>query len=59
MDSLDASKELYMDHFYLEAMCPLVSRFNDCLTVDVGLLKSECERASIVMKAGKSIDMNL
>ena len=56
MDSLDASKELYLDH---QAMCPLVSRFDDCLTVDVGLLKSECERASIVTKAGKSIDMNL
>ena len=46
MDSLDASKELYLDH---QAMCPLVSRFD----------KSECERASIVIKAGKSIDMNL
>jgi len=56
MDSLDVSKELYLDH---QAMCLLVSRFDDCLTVDVGLLKSECERASIVIKAGKSIDMNL
>ena len=42
MDALDASKERYLDH---QTMCPLVSRFEDCLTVDVGLLKSECERA--------------
>ncbi len=40
-------------------MCPLLSRFDDCLTVDGGLLKSECKRASIVIKAGKGIDMNL
>eukprot|EP00112_Aurelia_sp_Birch-Aquarium-sp1_P010386 Seg222.4 transcript_id=Seg222.4/GoldUCD/mRNA.D3Y31 product="hypothetical protein" protein_id=Seg222.4/GoldUCD/D3Y31 len=56
MDALDASKELYLNH---QTMCPLVSRFDDCLTVDVGLLKSECEWASIVIKAGKGIDMNL
>ena len=56
MDSLDASKELYLDY---QAMCPLVSRFDDCLTIDVGLVKSECERAPIVIKARKSMDMNL
>ena len=56
MDALDASKEPYLDH---QTECPLVSRFDDCLAVDVGLLKSECERASIVIKAGKGIDLNL
>ena len=56
MDSLDASKEHYLDH---QAMCPLVSQLDDCQTADVGLLKSECEQESIVIKAGESIDMNL
>ena len=56
IDALDASKESFLNH---QIMCPLVSRFQECLTVDVGLLKSECERASIVIKAGKGIYMNL
>ena len=56
IDALDASKESFLNH---QIMCPLDSRFQECPTVDVGLLKSECERALIVIKAGKGIDMNL
>lgn len=56
MDALDASKKPYLGH---QAECPLVARFEDCLAVDVALLKSECEQASIVIKAGKGIDLNL
>ena len=56
LDALDASKEAYLNH---QIMSPLVSRFKDCLTIDIGLLKSECERAAIVVKAGSCMNMNL
>jgi hypothetical protein len=56
MDALDASNQRYLDY---STLSPLVDRFGNCLKIDSGLLKTECERAKIITRAGKYIDSKL
>ena len=54
--ALDASKSTYLDYATLSN---LVAKFGDCLHIGSTLLKTECERAKILIAAGKNIDPEL
>ena len=56
LEALDASKSTYLDYATLSS---LVAKFGDCLHIDSTLLKTECERAKILIAAGKNIDPEL
>ena len=56
LEALDASKSTYLDYATLSS---LVAKFGDCLYIDSTLLKTECERAKILIAAGKNIDPEL
>ena len=56
LEALDASKGTYLDY---NTISTLVGKFGDCLKIDSALLKTECERAKILIAAGKHIDSKL
>ena len=56
LEALDASKSVYLDYATLSR---LVAKFGDSLHIDSALLKTECERAKILIAAGKNIDPEL
>ncbi len=56
LEALDASKSVYLDYATLYR---LVAKFGDNLHIDSALLKTECERAKILIAAGKNIDPEL
>ena len=54
--ALNASKTTYLDY---NTISTLVVKFGDCMKIDSVLLKTECERAKIMIVAGKNIDSEL
>ena len=56
LEVLDASKATYLDY---NTISTLVGKFGDCLKIDSALLNTECERAKILIAAGKHIDSEL
>ena len=52
LEALDASKSTYLDY---KTLAPFVAN----MTIDDGLLKTECERAQFLIAAGKNIDLAL
>ena len=56
LEALDASKSTYLDY---KTLAPLVTKYEKCLTIDNGSLKTECERAKVLIAAGKNIDLAL
>ena len=56
LEALDASKSTYLDYATISS---LIAKFGDCLHIDSTLLKTECERAKILIAAGKNIDPEL
>ena len=52
LEALDASKSTYLDY---KTLAPFVAN----MTIDDGLLKTECERAKFLIAAGKNIDLAL
>ena len=56
LQALDASKPTYLDYTILSS---LVAKFGACLHIDSALLKTECERAKILIGDGRNIDPEL
>ena len=56
LEALNASKSTYLDY---TTMSSLVAKFEDSLQIDSAFLKTECERAKILIAAGKNIDPEL
>ena len=53
IEALDASKSNYLDYASLTS---LTEMYENCLRIDSGLLKTECQRAKILINAGKNVD---
>lgn len=56
LEALDASKPTYLDYRTLSS---LVAKFGACLHIDSALLKTECERAKILVADGRNIEPDL
>ena len=56
IEALDASKSNYLDYASLTS---LTEMYENCLRIDSGLLKTECQRAKILINAGKNVDPHL
>ena len=56
IDALDASKLCYLD---FNRLLPLFSRYESCFEFNLNFLRSELQRARIIIKSGHSLDLEL